>query len=818
MRRVRYLLVALVVCLAVVPVPTVVAVPTGGGAPVGTPIAARATSSTTQVILRPRTTASMGALEARVGRDGGRIVERSGDGRSLLVEVPRGRGAAEYARDVAADVPTSVAEPLGYVYASAVPTDPDYHLQWGLPAIGAPAAWDRTWGGSGVVVAVIDSGVDLEQPDLAGKIVPGGWDYVGNDAVPDDVFGHGTHVAGIVAAAANNGVLGSGTAPGCGILPMRILDNSGSGNTLDLGDAIYDATDAGVDVINLSLGSAEGDAYVSLAVDYAIDHDVVVVAAAGNVSLPSHPRLPDVQYPAREPGVIAVGAVQQPSPYTVASFSQDGPALDVVAPGVNIYSTYLGTGGAYMHGTSMATPFVAGTAALMRTIEPTATYAQITSALMATAIDMGVAGRDNTYGYGLIQTAAAMEYIDGAPFTTLTTDVPPAASGWYLTAPQITLTPDEPSTTYYAWDGGAESVYGTPLTAAEGQHTLGYRSVDVESNAEVTRSQLFKVDTVDPTVPAGLQVTAISSSSVSLSWGASSDATSGVWRYLVYRNGAFVQETANLTYAVTNLASETAYTFTIKAVDVAGNESAASGPVNATTLQVAPSITTASLVAGTLGKPYSASLVATGGTPITWSVSAGSLPSGLVLTPGTGVISGTPTGTGTFAFTVRADNSGGFDTQALSVAIAPVAAPVYRFYNFTNNTHFFTDSVSERDMVIATWPNVFTFEGVAYTTNPANNTQPLYRFYNRASRSHFYTASADEANTVAARYSNIFTYDGRTYAVNPAPVPASVPVYRFYNLRNGSHFYTASAEEVDLVIAAWSDVYRLEGPAFWLGQ
>lgn len=147
-----------------------------------------------------------------------------------------------------------------------------------------------------------------------------------------------------------------------------------------------------------------------------------------------------------------------------------------------------------------------------------------------------------------------------------------------------------------------------------------------------------------------------------------------------------------------------------------------------------------------------------------------------------------------------------------------VLSPVYRFYNFTNNTHFFTPSTEERDAVIAKWPNVFTYEGIAYYLNPANNTQPLYRFYNRVSRSHFYTPSAQEAATVIARYSNVYSLDGLTYAVNPGPVTGSAPIYRFYNVRNGSHFYTASPQERDTVIANWPSIYHFEGITFWIGQ
>jgi hypothetical protein len=291
-----------------------------------------------------------------------------------------------------------------------------------------------------------------------------------------------------------------------------------------------------------------------------------------------------------------------------------------------------------------------------------------------------------------------------------------------------------------------------------------------------------------------------------------------MWRYRVYRNDTSIGYTTTTSYTASGLTPQTAYTFTVAALDIAGHESAVSSPAEATTRQVAPVITTTSLPSAVPGRPYSAALGATGGTPITWSISAGTLPPGMSLAPATGVISGTPGASGTYTFTARAENTGGSDTQALSIAVARPAVPVYRFYNRTNGTHFFTDSAAERDMVSATWPDVFSYEGVAYTTNPYNNTQPLYRFYNKASSSHFYTASAEEAATILVRWPAVFTLDGQTYAVNPAPVANSVPVYRFYNLRNGSHFYTASSEEANRVIATWPDVYHYEGTAFWLGQ
>jgi hypothetical protein len=142
---------------------------------------------------------------------------------------------------------------------------------------------------------------------------------------------------------------------------------------------------------------------------------------------------------------------------------------------------------------------------------------------------------------------------------------------------------------------------------------------------------------------------------------------------------------------------------------------------------------------------------------------------------------------------------------------------VYRFYNFTNGTHFFTDSLAEADHVLATWPHIYQYEGVAYYVDRGTDTQPLYPFYKPSSTSHFYTASLDEANHVLATWPNIYSYDGPPYAVAPAPAAGKIPVYRFYNLRNGSHFYTASLDEANHVILTWPDVYQFEGPAFWIG-
>lgn len=155
-------------------------------------------------------------------------------------------------------------------------------------------------------------------------------------------------------------------------------------------------------------------------------------------------------------------------------------------------------------------------------------------------------------------------------------------------------------------------------------------------------------------------------------------------------------------------------------------------------------------------------------------------------------------------------------TFTISIPPTPGLQPVFRFFNPSKGTHFFTQSAAERDLVMATWSGVFAYEGVAYWLDPSKNAQPLYRFYNLRNSSHFYTASAAERDTVIDRWPAVYAYEGEAYRVSAEPVAGATTVYRFYNADNGSHFFTASDEERDVVIAKWSNVYTFEGVAFWL--
>lgn len=291
--------------------------------------------------------------------------------------------------------------------------DPLYPEQWGLEAIEAPRAWGKLDSSRQAVVAVIDTGVDYTHPDLAGRVdTENDYDFVNrdDDAMDDDYEGHGTHVAGIIAAVANDeGIVGVAGRAKVKILPLKVFDKWGNGNMYDTAMAIMYAADQGADVINLSLGGnrkdlgRSGPRLLQEAVDYAIAKGAVVVAAAGNSGT-------DVNdfVPASLPGVIAVSALD--SNQKLASFSNRGSAISLAAPGVGILSTVPGGEYESKSGTSMAAPFVSGTAALLKIQEAKLSVKDAQNRLRLSATDLGSKGFDSKYGYGLVNAYGALTY------------------------------------------------------------------------------------------------------------------------------------------------------------------------------------------------------------------------------------------------------------------------------------------------------------------------------------------------------------------------------------------------------------------------
>ncbi|MHC4215982.1 MAG: S8 family peptidase, partial [Planctomycetota bacterium] len=285
------------------------------------------------------------------------------------------------------------AEPDIEVFA----VDTELDNSWGVKRIGAGDAHDAGNKGSGIKVAVIDSGVDTSHPDLAGNYV-GGYDFVNDDDDPMDDYGHGTHVAGTIAAE-DNGVGAVGVAPEADLYALKVLSSSGSGYYSDVIAALQWAVDNDIEVTNNSYGSSGSPGTtVKAAFDNAEAAGVLNVCAAGNSGNSSG--IGDkVIYPARYDSCIAVAGTDQAD--NRVSFSSTGPDVELAAPALSIYSTVLGGGYGNKSGTSMASPHVAGAAALFIADG----VSNVRSALQSTAEDLGDPGWDPHFGYGLVVVA-----------------------------------------------------------------------------------------------------------------------------------------------------------------------------------------------------------------------------------------------------------------------------------------------------------------------------------------------------------------------------------------------------------------------------
>jgi len=312
---------------------------------------------------------------------------------------------AGVAAELTAEPDVEAVEPNRVRSASRVPNDTSYPSQQAyLTRVGAPTAWDVADTRASTVVAVLDTGVDRDHPDLAPNLVTGR-DIVNVDSDPSDDNGHGTTVAGVVGAATGNGSGVAGVAWNAKILPVKVLRADGTGFDGDIATGITWATDHGADIINLSLGGFGSSTALEQAIDYALDHDVLVVAAAGNESagVPS--------FPAAIPGVLAVTATDAQGQF--AWFSNHGPWITLAAPGIGIVTTALAAGPtpatASMTGTSFSSPIVAGVAALLRERHPAWSWDKVAYELVRTARDSGPAGVDDAYGFGIVDAAAALD-------------------------------------------------------------------------------------------------------------------------------------------------------------------------------------------------------------------------------------------------------------------------------------------------------------------------------------------------------------------------------------------------------------------------
>jgi subtilisin family serine protease len=291
----------------------------------------------------------------------------------------------------------------GVVRVLKTPNDPDVGSLYGLTRLDAPSAWEFTTGSHNVVVAVVDTGVNYNHPDLSANIltnsgeIPGngldddangyvddylGYDFAAGDGDPNDEFSHGSHCAGIIGGVGDNGIGVVGINWSVGILPVRVLDADGIGTEGGVASGILYAASRGAHVISLSLGGSGASATIDSAISYAAAHGSLVVAAAGNSASDNDA---DPFFPAGSTldNVIAVAATD--SSDGLAYFSNYGlTSVDVAAPGVSILSTVLGTSYSFYSGTSMATPYVSGLAALVKAANPGLGYADLRSLIFST--------------------------------------------------------------------------------------------------------------------------------------------------------------------------------------------------------------------------------------------------------------------------------------------------------------------------------------------------------------------------------------------------------------------------------------------------
>jgi thermitase len=466
--------------------------------------------------------------------------------------------------------------------AALIPNDPEYIGQWHLPMIRADQAWDLTQGGATAVIAILDSGVDATQPDFAGKLVAG-YDTYANTADTSDAYGHGTEVAGVAAALTDNGVGVAGVAGASPIMPVRVTNNAGAATAASIANGIIWATDHGARVINLSFDGIAGNATISTAAEYAFNHGTLVVAASGNCAC--------ADGTAENPFVLSVSATDETD--ALAYFSSTGPYVDVAAPGTNIMTTakfalYLPDSG-----TSLASPMVAGVAALMFAANSAMTPTLATQLLEGSAVDLGASGYDPNFGFGRIDALSAVNA--AINYTPPADTLPPSVlinspgngatvSGTVvvdvladdnvgvvkvdLLVDGLNYASDTASPYSFAWDASA---------LANGLHTLEVVASDAAGNSASATIQVTlankppdtKAPLVSISAPAAASTVA---GTVKVSASASDD--TGVVGTELYVDGVLLATDATAPYEYswnTTQYSEGTHTIDVAAADAAGN-------------------------------------------------------------------------------------------------------------------------------------------------------------------------------------------------------------------------------------------------------
>ena len=399
----------------------------------------------------------------------------------------------------------SVVEPDGIVNM----VDAELDAVWGVNRIGTEATHATGNKGAGVRVAIVDTGIDCTHPDLDGNCM-GGMDFVNGDNDPSDDHGHGTHVAGTVAAEDNgSGVVG--VAPEAQLYGLKVLSASGSGYWSDIIAAIEWAADNGIQVTNNSYGGGYPGSIVEAAFDASYAQGVLHIAAAGNSGSCAGTEN-SVGYPARFASVVAVAATM--SNDARPCFSSTGPDVEIAAPGVSVNSTRMGGGYVAFSGTSMASPHVAGAAALV-IASGIDSNADVRQRLDNAADDLGVAGRDTHYGFGMVDPSGSIAAFppNASPQVTITG---PVGNSRFDTAAPVDLAgtgfdfEDGDLTASVEWMSNLDGPLGVggnlSVFLSEGVHTIELSATDVEGE---TSSDSILVTVTSPTLPGEARIASI---------------------------------------------------------------------------------------------------------------------------------------------------------------------------------------------------------------------------------------------------------------------------------------------------------------------
>jgi thermitase len=408
-----------------------------------------------RVLAMPKAGLSAQEVDRQLRQAGGNG-RRVGGSSLYIVDVPRGAERA-IAQQLARHPYFKFAELDVAVAPGLAANDPYTGSQWHLSRINASSAWDATQG-SGVTIAILDSGVDAAHPDLAARLVPG-WNFYDNNSNTADVFGHGTKVAGAAAAITDNGVGVASVAGQARILPIRITDTAGYAYWSTVAQGITYAADRGARVANVSF-AASGSSAVQSAAQYMKGKGGLVFVSAGNqgTGLTTAPTS----------SLITVSATDSTDVRT--SWSNYGDVVTLAAPGASIYSTVAGGSYSAVSGTSFSAPIAAGVAALVMAAKPALTATEVEQVLTSTAVDLGSAGRDPYYGHGRIDAGAAVRAVTGSSSV-----APPPAD---TQAPSVAI----------AAPLGGSTVSGIAAVDVQASDNVGVTKVELRVNGALQAS------------------------------------------------------------------------------------------------------------------------------------------------------------------------------------------------------------------------------------------------------------------------------------------------------------------------------------------